>query len=265
MRAMSKTPFDSAPLGPLQKALAEHPVYQSVRGIDHLRCFMGHHIYPVWDFMSLLKYLQHTLAPAAWPWQPSVNPSLSRLVNEIVCGEESDECLPDASGRKVYASHFDIYLNAMREVGADTVRPLQFFEQVRGRGLDSALSAHIAPTPCVEFMRATFGFIATGKPHVVAAAFALGREEIVPAMFCTLLERMGIGAGEAPAFHYYLQRHLHLDQEIHGPLAMEMLTVLCAGDAVKLREAQEAATAALQARIRFWDAVEAAIRKGAAH
>lgn len=262
---MSATPFDSAPLRPLQQALLEHPVYQSVRGINDLRCFMGHHIYPVWDFMSLLKYLQHTLAPAAWPWQPSANPALCRLVNEIVCGEESDECPPDASGRKTYASHFDLYLRAMREVGTDTTRPLQFFEQVRNRGLDSALSAEIAPTPCVEFMRATFGFIATGKPHVVAAAFSLGREEIVPAMFRTLLEGMGIGAGEAPAFHYYLQRHLHLDEEIHGPLAMEMLTVLCAGDAVKLREAQEAAAAALQARIRFWDGVLTIIRKGAAN
>ncbi len=224
---------------------------------------MQHHVYPVWDFMSLLKSLQQTLAPSSVPWLPVGNPQLRRFVNEIVLAEESDEGLPGTGGRTTHVSHFELYLQAMREVGADTSRPPQFLERVRQSGLEAGLSSGLAPAPCVEFMRATFGFIATGKPHVVAAAFSLGREEIVPGMFRALLSRMHIAPQQAPSFHYYLNRHLELDEGSHGPLAMLLLDELCGGDGVKLREAEIAAEQAIRARLHFWDGVQAAIHEQA--
>jgi hypothetical protein len=59
-------------------------VYQTVQTLDDLRVFMAHDVYAVWDFMSLLKFLQHELAPSRLPWAPSANTAVRRFINEIV-------------------------------------------------------------------------------------------------------------------------------------------------------------------------------------
>jgi hypothetical protein len=249
----------------LQRRLLKHPVYDAVIDLSCLRVFMHHHVYGVWDFMSLLKYLQHVIAPATWPWQPSANVSLRRFVNEIVLGEESDEGLPTREGQKRYVSHFDLYCEAMREVQADPAPALEFISVVKRSGLNSAFAAGIPPQPCLEFMRTSFGFIETGKAHVVAAAFAFGREHIIPLMFRALLERMNITKQQAPAFFYYLQRHIQMDEESHGPLTMLLLDELCGSDPVRQAEAEAAACDAISARIRFWDGVLQAIEANGGH
>jgi hypothetical protein len=249
---------ESRPLQPLIRDLLDHPVYQSVHTFEHLRCFMAHHVFAVWDFMSRLKALQQSLAPATVPWRPTPYPELRRLVNEIVLEAESDQNVPGNSG-PAFSSHFEIYLDAMREVRADT-RPIQkFLALLEARGLDAALESGTAPVPCVLFMRSTFEVIQRGNPHEIAAAFALGRESVVPGMFRALLDRMGISSQQAPSFYYYLQRHTHLDEETHGPLARKMLETLCARDPARCAEAELAAAAALRARISFWDGVLSAL------
>ncbi|MEJ6578940.1 MAG: DUF3050 domain-containing protein [Akkermansiaceae bacterium] len=243
----------------LQQRLVKHPVYDAVNDLSSLRVFMHHHVYGVWDFMSLLKHLQHVIAPTTSPWQPSANVSLRRFVNEIVLGEESDEGLPTTEGQKSYVSHFDLYCEAMREVQADPAPSLEFISVVKQSGLDTAFASGIPPQPSIEFMRASFGFIETGKAHVVAAAFAFGRELIVPLMFRALLERIKITEQQAPVFFYYLQRHIQMDEESHGPLTMLLLNELCGSDPVRQAEAEAAACDAIRARIRFWDGVLLAI------
>ena len=59
--------FDSSSLEPLRAKLVGHPVFHSVTTLPRLRVFMEHHVYPVWDFMSLLKSLQQTFAPHGSP------------------------------------------------------------------------------------------------------------------------------------------------------------------------------------------------------
>ena len=117
------------------------------------------------------------------------------------------------------------------------------------------------PEPAKEFMTTTFGFINSDKPHVIAAAFALGREHIIPEMFRALLDTMNITKDQAAVFHYYLERHIHLDADQHGPMSLRMLEILCDNDPIKILEAEEAAINAVQARIHFWDGVLLAIQK----
>lgn len=254
-----KLTFDTAVVRPLQEKLNRHPIYSALASLEDLRLFMSHHIYSVWDFMSVIKYLQMKIAPTQYPWAPLGHPSVRRFINALVLEEESDEGLPDAQGNATYASHFELYCQAMREVGADVERPLRFLELVRQEGIEAGLNSEYPPPASRRFMEMTFGFIASGKPHVVAAAFALGREHIIPGMFRALLHDLKVTDREAPSFHYYLNRHIHLDEDFHAPLSLLLLNELCEGDPEKLREAEEAACRAIEGRIQFWDGVLAAL------
>jgi hypothetical protein len=254
------TVFSPEIVADLGTPLNAHPLYAAVQSLDDLRTFMAHHIYSVWDFMSLLKCLQGHIAPTTLPWKPRGNAEVRFFINQIVVGEECDDGLPDAAGNPTHASHFELYCDAMREVGADPAPAIRFAAVAADQGIDAALALGIAPPAAVAFMRSTFGFIATGKPHIPGAAFALGREHIIPAMFRALLGKMGIDAKTAPAFHFYLERHIHLDEDFHAPLALRMVNELIGGDAAKLAEAQAAARQAVQARITFWDGVQKALK-----
>ncbi|MDZ7585217.1 MAG: DUF3050 domain-containing protein [Thiobacillus sp.] len=236
----------------LRVKLEAHPIYAAVQTLDDLRVFMQHHVYSVWDFMSLIKYLQHEVAPARWPWTPGGDASVQRFINELVLEEETDIALPGHAG---HTSHFMLYLAAMREIGADADTPARFVQQVAEQGIDAALASGLAPAPSAAFTRTTFDFLASGKPHTVAAALALGREHVIPSMFRAFLSRMAVTEAQAPSFHYYLNRHVHLDEDFHAPLSLRLLAALCGEDADKWREAEAAAEAAVDARLQFWDGV----------
>ena len=101
-------------LAPLRKRLASHPIYAAIQSEQQLRLFMESHVFAVWDFMSLLKALQRSLTCVDVPWVPSRHAASRRFINEIVLGEESDEY------QHRPLSHFEIYLEAMQALDADT-------------------------------------------------------------------------------------------------------------------------------------------------
>lgn len=240
-----------------KQRLQEHPIYEAVASLEDLRCFMQHHVYSVWDFMSLIKYLQSLVAPTSVPWTPHGDASVRRFINELVLEEESDETQEPGN----FSSHFELYHQAMAEIGADTAPSAQFVKLAAVEGIDKALGSPIVPRPAQRFTAQTFEFIASGKPHVVAAALALGREHIIPCMFRSILRRIGVTPAQAPIFHFYLNRHVHLDEDFHAPLSLRLLNSLCAGAADKTREAIAAANQAVTARLEFWDGVLAAISR----
>ncbi|MGK2952891.1 MAG: DUF3050 domain-containing protein [Thiobacillus sp.] len=246
----------------LRVKLEAHPIYAAVQTLDDLRVFMQHHVYSVWDFMSLIKYLQNEVAPARWPWTPQGDASVQRFINELVLEEETDVALP---GHEGHTSHFQLYLAAMREIGADADTPARFVQHVAEQGIDAALASGMAPAPSAAFTRTTFDFLASSKPHAVAAALALGREHVIPSMFRAFLSRMAVTEAQAPSFHYYLNRHVHLDEDFHAPLSLRLLAALCGEDAGKWREAEAAAEAAVNARLQFWDGVLKALSSQHAH
>ncbi len=256
---MSLFPLEKIKL--LRKELATHPVYAAVQNMDDLALFMQHHIYSVWDFMSLVKYLQNQIAPARVPWLPQGDTDVQRFINAIVLEEESDEGIPLENGTPTYTSHFNLYALAMEEVKVGSNKSIkEFVDKVASDSLEEALNTIEIPSPAKEFMQTTFSFIDSGKPHIVAAAFALGREHIIPEMFRALLDKMNISREQAEVFHYYLDRHIQLDGDFHGPMSLQMLELLCEGDEIKIEEAEQAAIAAIKARIKFWDGVLLAIK-----
>ncbi|HEX8979081.1 MAG TPA: DUF3050 domain-containing protein [Parasulfuritortus sp.] len=249
--------FEAEFIRGLQQRLDNHPIYGALETVDDLRVFMQHHVHSVWDFMSLIKFLQHHVAPARWPWVPGPDAEVQRFINELVLEEETDQNAPGQP--TAFASHFMLYISSMREVGANAEPMLRFVEAAGRGGIAAALATGLAPAPAAEFNRVTFGFIESGKAHEVAAALALGREHMIPAMFRAFLARMAIAESQAPIFHFYLHRHIHLDEDFHAPLSLRLMEALCGGDPVKLEEAKAAGVRAVDARIAFWDGVLAAL------
>ena len=109
-------------------------------------------------------------------------------------------------------------------------------------------------------MRTTFDFIATGKKHVIASAFTYGREAVIPGMFKGILQQLNINSYEAKKFHYYLERHIEVDGDDHGPMSLELVDYFIDNDPTKLIEAERAALDAIEARIRMFDELEAKLR-----
>jgi hypothetical protein len=231
--------------------LENHQIYEAISTIEDLQCFMEHHIYSVWDFMSLIKYLQSVVAPTKYPWTPKGDGDVRRFINELVLEEESDE----TNARGEYSSHFELYQRAMSEIGADINAVTRFIRQVDSNGVNAALKLTCVPAPSRAFALTTFAFIESGNPHQVAAALALGREHIIPCMFRSILKKFGISESSAPIFHFYLNRHIHLDEDFHAPLSLKLLNGLCGGDETKINEATDAANRAVEARLLFWDGV----------
>jgi len=243
----------------LREKLDSHPIFHALQTLGDLRIFMEHHVFAVWDFMSLLKELQRRICPHGSPWMPNQNSNTARLVNEIVLEEESDVASPNLPNQ--YASHFEIYLNSMKEVGANTAIIENFTEDVSKYGFDKSVESEAVPSPVKQFMLSTFKVITNGSTHQIAASFANGRENLVPLMFLRILDSCKVAREQAPLFHYYLERHAHLDGEQHGPMAEQLLDSLTGGDTLKEKEAAEAAIQSVKARIELWDGVLQAIQQ----
>ena len=234
--------------------LLNHSLYEKVKTINDLKCFLENHIYAVWDFMSLLKALQNKLTCTTTPWLPAGNPEIRYLINEIVVAEETDLAF-DGSRQ----SHFEMYLDAMQECGANTSPISRFLANVKTTQniFVSIKQSELHPN-VKDFLDFTFRVIEEGKPHQIAAAFTFGREDLIPTMFTEILKNFQTNFPETKLdkLVYYFERHIELDADEHGPMAMQMIADLCDTE-TKWREVEEISIQALEKRIGLWDAIEA--------
>ncbi len=241
-------------------ALVEHPVYTALRTPQALRTFLEYHAFAVWDFMSLLRALQHRICGYAVPWLPPENLLAARMVNEMMLVEETDE-LPDGSG---FGSHFQLYQRGLVEGGVRNDKIGAFVRSLRdGRSVEQAYDDAAVPRAAREFVSATLKKCDDPGTHKLAAYFVFGRENIIPAMFRRIIENLEAQYGASfPTLRYYLDRHVGIDETEHGPASRRMLSALCGNDAKLWAEAQDSAQEALQARLKLWDAVHEAILTG---
>ena len=232
-----------------------HPLYSSLNTHTAIVTFMEHHVFAVWDFMSLLKSLQRSLTCVQLPWVPTELPASRRLINDITLVEESDEL---GGG---FISHFELYVKGMAEAGADTTVIDAFIELLRaGRPVRGALTEVAVPAPSAEFVRTTWSFIESAPVHCQAAACAFGREDLIPDMVQQVV-KVNEQDGRLDTFVDYLARHIEVDGEQHTPMAMQMLADLCGDDDAKWEACADTVNAALDARVRLWDGILAAIRR----
>jgi hypothetical protein len=234
-----------------------HPLYGELSSPERAKLLMKHHVFAVWDFFSLLKRLQREVSCLEVPWTPRGKSEHARFITEIVLAEECDE---DVDGG--YISHFELYLRAMDELGADR-GPIDGFLGRLAEGQDAldALDADDIPPTVREFVTHTLSVARGGEAHEVAASFCHGRENLLPDVLGGVQGGLGDAIDDAPVFKHYLERHITLDHDEHGPLALKLLAVLCDGDLGRIQRAEEVAVEAIEARSRLWDGVLAEIRE----
>lgn len=228
--------------------LNSHSLYNEIYSLTDLRFFMERHCFAVLDFMSLTKRLQQEFSPIDQFWTPPKDKEMSRFINEIVLAEESDK---DQNGSCM--SHFEMYCNAMKEVNAETY-PIQSFVSQLSRVKDpfQIMDKVYIPQSARDFTMGTYLLISENQIHKTVAAFCFGREKLIPQIFLSLLENMNIDRATAPTFYYYLERHIQIDSDEHGPLAEKMLSNVCGTDSTKWTEAKDAALRSIELRINFW-------------
>jgi hypothetical protein len=249
-------------LAALRAQLLDHPVYAEVSSVEDLRRFMEDHVFAVWDFMSLLKRLQKDLTCTTVPWFPADDARAARLINDIVIGEETDVD-PDGS----YVSHLDLYLRAMVDVGASTRQFDKFRSMARaGIAVDQAMVRTGVQPHVHAFVEHTMAQARTGSTEEVLAAFFYGREDIIPEMFSRLQKTLP-GAkrdnDNDPLRHfiYYIDRHIELDGDSHGPMGRQLLEGLVANSPERDERALRAACNSIKARIELWNGTLNTIRE----
>jgi len=241
---------------PLTTQINHHSLYEKIHTTRDLEIFMENHVFTVWDFMCLLKELHGKIVSVSSPWVPPKDALSTNLINSILVEEEGDM---DEQGN--YTSHFDLYLRAMEEVGADTstIEKLLFLLRKK-KSVKSALVQLPIQAATKKFVLTTFSFF-HGEPHEVAAAFVYGREGITSSMFLPLMEQLkrNLKHHSLDILYYYFQRHADLDDGSHFPKALQMLDNLVGGDEQKLKAAEKAAIKALTARLDFLTGIQHAL------
>jgi len=251
---------DTYCLNTLRARLLDHPVYAEVASIEDLKRFMEDHVFAVWDFMSLLKRLQQDLTCTKVPWFPADNARAARLINDIVIGEETDVD-PDGS----YVSHLDLYLRAMADVGASSRQFDRFRSLARvGTSIERAMVRTGVPPHVQTFVAHTMALAQSGSTEEVLAAFFYGREDIIPEMFSRLQETLAGARRDNESlrhFSYYIERHIELDGDSHGPMGRELLEGLVADSPQRHQRALHAACNSIKARIDLWNGTLSTLRE----
>ena len=235
---------------PLRQQIVQHELYTKINTIEAIRVFMQHHVVAVWDFMSLLKSLQRELTCVSNPWLPVGSANTRYLINEIVTGEESDV---DQAGNRI--SHFELYLKAMEQAGANKLPIQELIASIQtGTSVEQALATSSLPGAAKRFAQHTFDLIEKNQPHILAAVFTFGREDLIPDMFLSILNKIEPGSQYSiDLTKYYIERHIEVDGGHHSQLALEMTQELCGNDAQKWQEASAAVEKALASRVALWD------------
>ena len=237
---------------PLRQEIINHKVYSAIKDIDDLKVFMQFHVYAVWDFMSLLKTLQNNLTCTSVPWFPKGTADSRYLINEIVVGEESDV---DQNG--IRKSHFELYLEAMKQCGSDTSKIEAFTEVLKSTGdFKSAYLLSETPKEAKDFVDFTFKTIGSNKDYLQSAIFTFGREDLIPGMFISIINEMHKSfPDDISIFKYYIERHIEVDGDHHSHLALQMTANLCQDNEEYWKEAEEAVILSLKQRIELWNGV----------
>ena len=155
-----------------------------------------------------------------------------------------------------------MYLDAMDQIGAEKEDIEIFIIDIKsGKKINPTIHGLSIDHAVKDFLQFSFEIINTEKSHQIASAFTYGREDIIPDMFISILKELDPENNRYSKLKYYLDRHIEIDGNLHGPLAQKMLVELCNDNQNKWDEVYTVAKNCLQYRIKLWDSILKQIEK----
>ena len=242
-------------ISPYKEQLFKHSIYANINSIPTLQIFMQNHVFAVWDFMALLKFIQNKVTCTQIPWIPASNPTVSRFFNEIVLSEESDEI-----SKGVYLSHFELYLKVMEEIGSDTSTIRNFIEDLKigdswQKSLKNVEKNFLVSKITLNFVKTTLDLVESKPLHIIMAFFLYGREDPIPEMFQRIISTLQEKKINCSYFEKYLSRHISIDEQDHSPMAKNALLEVCGNNEQIWKDVGDYGVLAIQARIQLWDGI----------
>lgn len=244
---------------PHMTKLLNHKLYSNLKNLEDAKILMESHVFAVWDFMSLLKSLQIQLTCVRVPWIPVNNSKNAHFINSIVLGEESDDFGTKNPSNAL--SHFELYINSMRELGADTAPIIYLIKQLsEGNNWKASLRStqklySYIPDSTFSFVNHTLELCEKSNIHEIASSFLFGREDPIPRMFKNIIINFDEKRIICPNFRTYLERHIEVDSGEHSLIAQKLISELCKKDPKKWLDAEEEAIKSINQRLLLWDGV----------
>lgn len=211
--------------------------------------------------MILLKRIRvefneynYPLDPAFWI-QYDDEGNLYRALNQIIIDEESD--ITPVEG--VYKSHFNLYLDAMVEIGA----PLTIIDDILSYNYQIESPKNIYSTfelsenyceKCKEYDDEVLDIVQDPDVIPTLVYFVYGREAIIPGMFKKILDVVKDVPG-TESLQFYLKRHIEVDADSHSNLAKYILDKFVERTEYTAGNIEQLKNEAIAHRIKLWDAI----------
>lgn len=237
----------------MQIKLQGHQIYHSIITPSDLKTFMEHHVFAVWDFMSLVKRLQRDLTSTNLVWESKEYKVATRMINEIILGEESDDITDEG-----YISHFELYKKAMNEVNAEKKQINCLTDSLKQYHEPNKILKYLSTQTCTnedvkKFISETFKVIIDKSTSFNLGYFYYGREHAIPPMFQKLHDSICVNRNTpCPNMKKYLIRHIQVDSESHAPMSEIMMKEVSNGDETEEKEMIIGGIYAIENRIDFW-------------
>jgi hypothetical protein len=231
-----------------------------------MQIFMERHVFAVWDFMTLLKSLQHNISCPSIVWTPPSNSHATNFIQSIVIGEECDKI-----NDSLCLSHFELYIKAMKEIGANTKQIDKFITGARRvsnsstydrkkqySGIMESLDEVMVPLYLKKFVSQTLQrslLVPKSDVHKIASYFYYGREDPIPVMFTNFLNGIKSDDVNYQCLKMYLQRHIDVDGSDHGPNALKLLDYLTNESSKKKDEVLSEGIVAIRERHKLWNGI----------
>ncbi|NVJ59807.1 MAG: DUF3050 domain-containing protein [Gammaproteobacteria bacterium] len=245
--------FKSSRIQYLDNSLNNHPLFNCIHFIEDLKVFMEHHIFTVWGYLSLLKAMQCNLTCASAPWIPVGDPSIRRMINELVCREESNELVGGLST-------FEWYLQSMSDCNANTSSINKMIDSL-SHGEHSFLDLSYLSSPLKNYIITIQQIIKNGSLREIAAAFSAEQSVRLPKPFIKATSSLNKQhPKQTKSFHYYIksyyqERYVKEDFTKHGTLTLSLLVRLCNNNNNKYRDCLSVIEQILESKLLLWNSI----------
>jgi hypothetical protein len=166
----------------------------------------------------------------------------------VLC-EETDEVSPNN-----FMSHYELYLFAMKDIGANTSHIEKLVQNVsNGANVRSELVKAKIPPYVKAFVSNTLDTVEKPLPYI-ASSFFFGREDPIPDMFSRFVKTIP-DERQYSNLKIYLNRHIQIDGEEHGPLSMKLLEEISEDREDISDTIINSACNAIDYRIKLWDGI----------